>query len=118
MEDNKITVKAASGEMSGYDIYALTNNPEIQKLSSAEGQILEITDWIIYEDVDTDGEAHEIFACRTREGEAMASSSPTVVKSFNSILRFADSAEEIQKIKVISQKSRNDRKYYSVIWVK
>lgn len=109
-------VKKTSGNLSKMAIYEMTKSPEIQKLSSVEGQILEITDWIIYEDVDSDGEAREIFSCRTKEGETMASNSPTVVRTFNDILDCFE-PEEISKIKVVGRKSGNGRTFYTVTYV-
>jgi len=106
-------IKRTSGDLSKMAIYEMTKSPDIGKLSAMEGQILEITDWILYEDVDSEGEAREIFSCRTREGEALASNSATVVRTFNDILDCFE-PEEIHKIKVISGQSRNGRTFYSV----
>ena len=97
-------------ELSKKEIYFLTKTQDAQKMTEAADQELELTSWAIYKDHNADGEEVELFAMRTVEGETFATNSPTFISAFRDILDVFE-PEEINKLKVMTGTSKNNRTY-------
>lgn len=110
-----------SREMSTEDKYFLTMSPEIEKMSSIKGMVLEIDCWILYKDqkTDEDGKVEEetILSIRNTLGEVYATNSPTFIKEFERIIElFNDDGQEVKYIKVSSGTSKNGRDYITCVY--
>ena len=97
-------------ELTKKEIYFLTKTQDAQKMTEAADQELELTSWAIYKDHNADGEEVELFAMRTVEGETFATNSPTFISAFRDILDVFE-PEEINKLKVMTGVSKNNRTY-------
>ncbi len=97
-------------ELTKKEIYFLTKTQDAQKMTEAADQELELTSWAIYKDHNADGEEVELFAMRTVEGETFATNSPTFISAFRDILDVFE-PEEINKLKVMTGTSKNNRTY-------
>ena len=94
--------------------YDLTSNPKNQKLSTCEGQVLEIVAWCRYSDVDPKtGEVRELFSLQTHEGEVYATNSASVWREFSRMVDMFG-PDGITAIEVSSGTSKNGRKFYTV----
>lgn len=110
-----------SREMSTEDKYFLTMSPEIEKMSSIKGMVLEIDCWILYKDkkTDEDGKVEEetLLSIRNTLGEVFATNSPTFINEFERIIElFNDDGQEVKYIKVSSGTSKNGREYITCVY--
>lgn len=102
-----------SKNMTPKEIYNLTMSPATQKMKSVIGQRIEISAWVLYEDVNKKtGEAHEVLSIITPEGETFATNSPTFKADFSDMLQlFHDMGEEVHAITVTSGTSKAGREF-------
>lgn len=109
---------ANSAELSVKDIYFLTMNPKTEKMKDVVGQRIEISKWVVYEDVNKkNGETHQILAIATPEGETFATNSPTFKEDFVSMWElFTSMGETVPAIVVTNGTSKNGREYISCIY--
>lgn len=92
--------------------YLLTMSPAIQKMSLAETQVLEVSEWALYTDIDSNGEEREILSIMTPENEVFATNSPTFKDAFSSMVNlFNQSGKVVEKIKVIGGESKAGRHF-------
>ena len=112
MEIRRIYPKDASKKT----MYDLTCSPKVQKLSLCDGQILDIKAWCSYVDADVKtGEARELLAIQTPEGEVYATNSPTTLRDFFRMVdMFGD--DGVTAVEVVSAKSKNGRTFYTVVY--
>lgn len=104
--------------MTGKETYALIASPAISKMSSLDGQTVNVKEWIKYLDADDNsGEAREILSVMTDEGDVYATNSDTVSRDFDAILEICEqTGEQLGAIKIVSSKSKAGRTYYNCIW--
>ena len=106
-----------SGELTPKEIYFLTMSPTVQKMSDAEGQIIEVSNWVVYEDENSKGETQSILSLRTPENEIFATNSPTFKEDFVKMNELFNSmGEQVHSIKVTSGMSKNDRKFITCVY--
>ena len=77
---------ATNKELTKEEKYFLTKAQDVQKMTEAVDQILDLTAWAIYTDVNADGEEVELFSMRTVDGETYATNSATFIRAFRDIL--------------------------------
>ena len=101
-----------SRDFSKKEIYALTRSPEIKKLSDMEGEIIPVEGFLIFTDLNQDGQETEIMSILATDGTVYASNSQTA----NREMLFIDDLMEGEdySIKVIRGNSKNGRKYTTV----
>lgn len=106
--DNIITSYPA--ELSKKQLYLLTMNNQTLKMADCDGQILDIQAWAVYTDSDfTSGEEKEILSILTKEGDVLATISETFKRDF--LKMAAVFGEELEKIEVVTGKTKNGRTY-------
>lgn len=90
--------------------YKLMKSPEVKKMSTAEGSILEIESWIQYTSSNREtGEINEVIAIETRDGELFATISNTFKEEFMDMVEWFGA--DLGAIKVIGGKSKAGRNY-------
>lgn len=100
------------------DLYDLTMNPEIQKMTSIKGDTITIDVCALYEDTNSSGEIQKIFSVRTDKGEIFATNSPTFTADFDRMrTMFAEFGEDIHQIAIVSGTSRSGREYITCKYV-
>lgn len=97
-------------ELTKQEIYFLTKAKDVIKMKDAVDSIVELSAWVIYTDVNTDGEEVELFSMRTVDGKTYATNSATFIRAFRDILDIF-APEEVTKLKIMSGISKNNRQF-------
>lgn len=106
-----------SKELTPQEIYQLTMSPEVQKMSDAESQIIEVGAWAVYEDENSKGELQTILAIKTPEGEIFATNSATFKEDFIKMNElFEGMGVTVNAIKVSSGTSKAGRKFITCVY--
>ena len=106
-----IIAKSAS-VTSAHDLYALTQAPDREKLTTAKGSTLVLESWVLYTDVNSKGDEVTLLALTTDDGKAYCTNSSTFVKDFNNAVdMYAQFGEEFTKVQVVTGTSKNGREY-------
>ena len=95
------------------DLYSMTKGNDVRKMADAKGETLNVAKFVLYEDMNMDGEAMEVLAVETVEGVRYATNSRTFIRNFKDIVAIYDDAQEAipQKFLVGSGKSKSNREY-------
>lgn len=105
-----------SKNLSPKEIYQLTMSPEVQKMSDAVGQIIEIEAWAIYEDENSKGELQKILAIKTPENDIFATNSATFKEDFEKMNElFETLGEKVHSITVTSGESKAGRTFITCV---
>lgn len=81
-----MTILETSRDFTPTELYALTKNPKTTNLKDHNGELIEVTGYCLYEDVNTKGETRTILSLELTEGEAIATNSATALRSLHDIL--------------------------------
>lgn len=99
--------------------YLMTLAPNIGRVKDIVGAKLEITKAVLFDDIDKEGEIHELLTIMTTEGEIYATNSRTFRKSFNDIagIFIEDNDNVCLFIEVIRGKSKSDREFVDCLYI-
>jgi len=112
-----MNILTKSRELTPKEVYLLTMSPETQKMSDAEGSIIEIDASITYSDINSKGEEQTLLTIKTPEGETFSTNSPTFIEDFRKMNElFQGMGEKVNAIKVSSGMSKNDRKFITCVY--
>lgn len=108
-----------SGTFTMAEMYRLTKSPEIAKLSTVKGQVLDIDRFIVYEDNKVDGGAVVIAAFETAHGELFATNSRTFTNDFLDIVTMCEEtgAPMPKQIKVLEKTGKSGRAYIQCVYI-
>ena len=106
----------ANKELTKEEKYFLTKAQDVQKMTEAVDQVLDLQAWAIYTDHNSDGEEVELFAMLTEDGDKFATNSPTFIGAFREILDIFE-PDEVKRLKVMSGTSKNNRTYITCAYV-
>lgn len=106
----KMEIIITNKELTKQEIYFLTKAQDVMKMKDAVDSVVELSAWVIYTDVNADGEEVELFSMRTVDGETYATNSSTFIKAFRDILDVF-TPEEVTKLKIMSGTSKNNRQF-------
>lgn len=114
-----MTIIAKSRTFSPTEIFKLTKDGRIEKLNQHEGEVLNVTGYILYSDKDSSGNEREILSLELEEGNPIATNSPTAQRSFRDILAiYAESGIEdpfpLNGVCIISGKAKSGRTFYDI----
>jgi hypothetical protein len=115
-EDINMEFIATNKELTKEEKYFLTKAQDIQKMTEAVDQVLDLAAWAIYTDTDKDGKEVKLFAMLTEDGDKFATNSATFIAAFREILDIFE-PEEIKRLKVMSGTSKNNRTYITCAYV-
>lgn len=91
-------------------VYKMMKSPNVKKMSDADGSVLEVKAWIIYNDADVKtGEVREILTILTEDGELFGTVSGVFQREFKDIVKFF--GEDVGAISVFSGKSKSGRNF-------
>ena len=111
-----MNILKTSRELTDEEVYLLCMQSSVNKMSDADGQVLELDAWALYEDVNSKGEAQEVLSLLTKDGDVFATISETFKREFE---KMADHFKErLVKIKVISGTAKNGRTYITCAYSK
>lgn len=115
-EEETMEFLATNKELTKEEKYFLTKAQDVQKMTEAVDQILDLSAWAIYKDKNADGEEVELFAMLTEDGDKFATNSATFIGAFREILDIFEPAE-VKRLKVMSGTSKNNRTYVTCAYV-
>lgn len=103
----------STANLTPVQVYNMTKGNDVRKMSDAEGEILEISAYVLYEDEAKDGQVMTVLSLATVSGPCYATNSGTFIKNFQDIRSMHESmgAEPPASYRVSSGISKNGRKY-------
>lgn len=104
-----------SHELTKKELYFLTKAPTVQKMSEHKNERIELSGWVLYNDLKNDGTTTEILSVVTPENEVFATNSTTFIKSFLEMQDIFDD-EKIPAIRIVSAVSRAGREYLDCVY--
>lgn len=111
-------VLETSRQLTTAELYKLTMSPELGKMSDHKGEVLELEAWALYKDANKDGEEVEVLSILTKDGDSLATNSPTFKNDFFSMKSLFDvNGETFERIKIISGTSKAGRTYITCAYV-
>ena len=103
-------IKKFPENIDGRTLYKMMKSPEVKKMSDAVDSILEVKNWVLYNDPDSKtGEEKEILSIETIDGEIFGTISGTFKTEFADITKFF--GDNVGAIKIIGGKSKSGRNY-------
>lgn len=95
------------------DIYSMTKGSGILKMQYAKGEVLNVSKYVLYNDVNQKDEVQEVLAVETVQGVRYATNSKTFIRNFFDILSaFENMGEEFGMAFLVgSGTSKNGREY-------
>lgn len=106
-------IKKATEGLKAADIYNMTKGSGIRKMQDAKGEVLKVEKFVLYTDVDMEGNTRDVLAIETAQGVRYATNSKTFIRNFFDILSMFDSMGEVygMAFSVGSGISRNGREF-------
>lgn len=106
------TIKEASN-LSRIEEYQLTVNPDITAFKEADGTVIDLGAWCIYE-TETNGEPVTVLAIQDKNtGECYSGMSAYFIESFRHIMNIMNAIDATENIylKIVSGESKKGRKF-------
>ena len=100
-------------DMNAREIFKMTQGGA-DKLSNHVGEVINISDAIVYDDVNTRGEDVTILVIKTSDGDILASSSGTVRRKFNAMCASFNDTFPINDVKIVNGLSKAGRTYCDI----
>lgn len=104
-----MTITKTSRELTKKENYKMTLDPSIKKMRDIVGAQVEVSAFVLYKDVSSDGKEQEILSVMDADGTVYATNSPTFKKDFANICEIMDG--EDFAIEVISGTSKAGREF-------
>lgn len=109
-----MTIISKSERLSERQIFQLTKSGNLAKVKDNVGRRFDIVDYVLYTDVNTKtGEEIELLAVITDDGDALATNSKTVIRSFKDMIDVFPLP--ITDVEIVSSVSKNGRDFYNII---
>lgn len=110
---NKTYTIKESSNLTRIEEYQLTVNPDITAFKEADGTIIDLGAWCIYE-TETNGEPVTVLAIQDKNtGECYSGMSAYFIESFKQIMAIMDAGDIADHIyiKIVAGKSKKGRKF-------
>lgn len=106
-----------SAEFTAQELYKMVLAPNGEKMTNHVGETLSCEKYVVYEDVDAEGEIRRVMAIR--DGDTVyATNSPTFIRDFERIRGLMESLDTVpHHIKVEQGLSKSGRNYISCVYV-
>ena len=101
-------IKRQKGEFTKGEMFNMTQGA-VDKVSDHVGEVLELEGWLLYEDVNSDGEVQTVLALKEKNGLVSATISKTFIEQFIKMADFM--GEEEYNVQVVGGKSKSNREY-------
>lgn len=114
-----MTIIEKSRDFTPAEIFKLTKDGRIEKLTLHEGEVIRVTGYVLYKDVDSKGEEKAILSLEVEDSAPIATNSPTAQRSFLDILAIYEEAGvktpfPLDGITIISGKAKSGRTFYDI----
>ena len=95
------------------DLFSLTKGSQVRMLKDAKGETLDIYQYVLYKDDQSDGSTVTVLSLKTTEGAMYATNSGTFIRNFVDIRAMYESCgeEAPTRFRVGSAKSKAGREY-------
>ena len=105
-------IKKTEGMTAG-DLYSLTKGNNVRKMADFEGEVLDVLKYVLYKDINGQGEETVVLALETVAGAKIATNSKTFIRNFADILAmYAEAGEDAPTRFIVgSGTSRSGRHY-------
>lgn len=110
-----INIIEKSKEMKATEIYKLSKDPKIEKMSDNVGRTIEVDSWMIYSEKNAKGEEVTVLSIKDKDGTVLATNSNTFMEQFNDIKEICGG--DVDMIEIISGISKNNREYLTCSYV-
>lgn len=111
-------INKSANVASSFDLYKLVQSPERKKLTDIKGQTITLDKWVLYTELDKDGNEMKLLALTDSDGSAYCTNSATFCRSFESaVTMFAQFGEEFHEIQITTGTSKNGRDYIDCVVV-
>lgn len=105
-------IRSKNENISVKEKYLMSMNPEIRRMRDAEGTVIPVKNWMLYSDLDKDGNEQTLLSILSEDSVAYATNSKTFMEAFSDLCdMFADNGEEITVVKVIGGQSKAGRHF-------
>lgn len=104
-------LKQSREDLSKKELYKITHSDSSAKMKDFNGTTLEVKDWVLYEEEDSNGELKTVLSLATPEGLIISTISPTFQKKFTEITDIFWGDEEVLEIIVKTAQTKNGREY-------
>ena len=88
-------IKNMTQGLTADEIYNMTKGSEVRKMQDAKGEVLKVEKFVLYTDVDMEGNIRDVLAIETDKGVQYATSSKTFIRNFFDILSIFDTTGEV-----------------------
>ena len=110
-----MNVVEQSRQFNAVELYALTRNPESINMKTMAGDIIKVTDWCIFDDIQDDSEKR-LLSIRGVDSDGViqtyTTNSDTFIREFKYAQDLCESCNEhLVAVKVIAGKSKSDRDF-------
>lgn len=104
----------SSENLSKADMFKMVKDPKVRKIKEVGGEVLTVTDWVLYTDKNNKGDLVNLLAIKCEEG-CFATNSATFIQQFTEIVDFFDGS--FSRIEVLEETSKNGRTFYQCSYV-
>ena len=107
-----MNVISKSNGLTKKQIFNVTNG-QSEKLSTFDGVMITIKDYLLYEDLNQQGQQQKLLALVTEDGDIMTTNSSTVIRTFERMLE-QEFELPIADVMVISGTTKAGRTFYDL----
>lgn len=100
--------------MTAKELYEMTKSHSIEKLSDCCAERLTVIDYVLREDVNSDGEVVQVLTIRTVDGHLYGTISASFIRDFVAIIECG--VEMPCEIEIIRNKGRSGRTFLTCEW--
>lgn len=92
--------------------FQITHGGSLDRMRDHVGQMITISGYVRYADMDKDGKSFDLLALVTADGEIMGTNSPTAIRTFDAMIE--QFKLPIEDVLITSNKSKNNRDYLNL----
>lgn len=97
-------------ELTKKELYQMTKGSTVKRMRDAAGHVINIDAFVLYEDVDRNGEVKTILSLKDDSGDIYASNSVTFCKEFRDAYEIL--GDELKSIEVVADTARRSGRTY------
>ena len=107
---------AKSENLTDRELFKMVNGDGLGRIKDNAGRVIDIVGYVMYTDINqSDGKEHTIVVFKTADGDFIASNSPTVVRSFEAMVKCFEFP--LEGVEIVSGKSKAGREFYNLALV-
>lgn len=104
-----------SKELNKAEIYMLTKSPVIKTVKECEGEVVKVSVWCRYTDINQRGNETELLAFMSEDNKIYATNSQTFMKSFQDVVDIF--GEDMPPITILKGVSKNNKEFVNCAYI-